>query len=216
LSRARRHVVVARARDDLHGGPAGPSAGGVVAVRLHGWRVARLRPRRGESGARRRLPARDGVGEAQRRAVGPRRGADPLARGRRAGVRPARATPWPPLRRGRARPALVRPRRRRLAAGRGPARARRGPRGDRRTAAASALRDRRTRDAAGITLVDGVRELSRALDGRARVDEVFVADASLSDDVRTVVERARAAGARMTPVSPSVLDRLAYGDRSEG
>jgi TrmH family RNA methyltransferase len=85
-----------------------------------------------------------------------------------------------------------------------------------RIAAAAALRDRRARDDARLTLVDGVRELSRALDAGARVAEVFADEASLAPDARDALERARAAGATITPVNVAVLRRLAYGDRAEG
>ena len=85
-----------------------------------------------------------------------------------------------------------------------------------RVVAAVALRDRRARDAAGLTLVDGVRELSRALAAGARVAEVFVDESALDDDGTAVLTAARAAGAAITPVGTAVLGRLAYGDRSEG
>ena len=85
-----------------------------------------------------------------------------------------------------------------------------------RVRAAAALRDRRARDEAGLTLVDGARELSRALEGGAVVVEAFVDDARLSTDGAAAVERARNAGAAVVAVSGRVLDGLAYGDRSEG
>ena len=85
-----------------------------------------------------------------------------------------------------------------------------------RVRAAAALRDRRARDEAGLTLVDGARELSRALDGGAVVVEAFVDDARLSDEGAAAVERARNAGAAVVAVSGRVLDGLAYGDRAEG
>jgi RNA methyltransferase, TrmH family len=85
-----------------------------------------------------------------------------------------------------------------------------------RIRAAADLRDRRARDETGLTLVDGVRELSRALDGEARVIEVFVDPARLGSDASAVVERARSVGAGVVPVTAPVLDRLAYGDRAEG
>jgi RNA methyltransferase, TrmH family len=85
-----------------------------------------------------------------------------------------------------------------------------------RIVSAIALRERRARDAAGLTLVDGTRELARALAGGARVIELFVDGARLSPDGAAIVERARAAGARLVPVGSAVLDRLAYGDRAEG
>src|SRR3954452_22963378 len=85
-----------------------------------------------------------------------------------------------------------------------------------RVTSAAALRDRRARDDAGLTLVDGVRELSRALDGGAGVAEVFVDPDAIGADGRAVVDRARTSGATITTVGATVLGRLAYGDRSEG
>jgi TrmH family RNA methyltransferase len=85
-----------------------------------------------------------------------------------------------------------------------------------RVRAAAALRDRRARDEAGLTLVDGARELARALAGGAAVVEVFVDATQLGQAGTAAVESARAAGATITAVTAGVLDRLAYGDRSEG
>jgi TrmH family RNA methyltransferase len=85
-----------------------------------------------------------------------------------------------------------------------------------RVRAAAALRDRRSRDEAGLTLVDGSRELARALAGGARVVEVFVDEDRLGAEGRDAVALARSRGAAIVPVASAVLDRLAYGDRSEG
>ncbi len=85
-----------------------------------------------------------------------------------------------------------------------------------RVRAAVELRERRARDATGLTLVDGARELGRALDGGARLVEVFADETGLTPDGASILERARATGAAVVPVTRVVLDRLAYGDRSEG
>lgn len=85
-----------------------------------------------------------------------------------------------------------------------------------RVRAAAELRDRRARDATGLTIVDGTRELERALAGGARVVEVFADEERLSPGAAAVVALARGAGALFVPVTGPVLDRLAYGDRSEG
>jgi RNA methyltransferase, TrmH family len=82
--------------------------------------------------------------------------------------------------------------------------------------AAAALRDRRERDAAGLTLVDGARELGRALAGGAEVVEVFVDEDRLGYEGAVAVDEARRRGAAIVAVSGPVLDRLAYGDRAEG
>ncbi len=85
-----------------------------------------------------------------------------------------------------------------------------------RIRAAAALRDRRTREDAGLTLVDGARELSRALAGGATVVDVFVDETRLTDAGHAAVAAAAAGGAILTVVTGTVIDRLAYGDRSEG
>lgn len=85
-----------------------------------------------------------------------------------------------------------------------------------RVRAALSLRDRRDRDEAGLTLVDGVRELARALAGDAAVVEVFVDEDRLAQDGEAVLVEAGRRGASIVPVVGPVLDRLAYGDRSEG
>ncbi len=84
-----------------------------------------------------------------------------------------------------------------------------------RVRAAAELRGRRRRDETRLTLVDGVRELARALDGGAQVTDLFaVADAGPL--AREVIRRAAAAGATIVTAEPRVIEHLAYGERSEG
>ncbi len=85
-----------------------------------------------------------------------------------------------------------------------------------RVRAAIALRDRRDRESAGATLVDGTRELSRALDGGAVVLEAFVDETRLGDEGRTLLARLVRGGATIVPAAPAILAKLAYGERSEG
>ncbi len=84
-----------------------------------------------------------------------------------------------------------------------------------RVRAAAELRDRRHRDETGLTLVDGVRELTRALDGGAQVTELF-AVVEPAPAARDVIGRAASAGATIVTVEPRVVEHLAYGARSEG
>jgi TrmH family RNA methyltransferase len=81
---------------------------------------------------------------------------------------------------------------------------------------AAALRDRRTREDAGLTLVDGVREVERALAGGARPVEVFADLARLDAHGRALLTEARSRGAAILPTGGAALNRLAYGDRAEG
>jgi TrmH family RNA methyltransferase len=81
---------------------------------------------------------------------------------------------------------------------------------------AAALRDRRTREETGLTLVDGLRELDRALAGGARPVEVFADLGRLDESGRALLAAARGAGALILPTAGPALDKLAYGDRAEG
>jgi TrmH family RNA methyltransferase len=85
-----------------------------------------------------------------------------------------------------------------------------------RVKAAVRLRDRREREVTGLTIVDGAREILRALDAGVRVETAFVAE----DLLRTPDARAVAARLRHRPstlsVSPPVLAKVAFGERSDG
>jgi len=86
-----------------------------------------------------------------------------------------------------------------------------------RVKAAARLRERRAREASGLTLVDGARELLRALDGGIAVEESFVCrDLVRTADAAAALERLESAGVRIIEVSPAVLGKVAFGDRSDG
>jgi TrmH family RNA methyltransferase len=86
-----------------------------------------------------------------------------------------------------------------------------------RVKAAIALRDRRERDSTGLTLVDGAREVRRALDAGAAVVEAFICEPMLAGpDARAALDRLSAAGSTVHSVSEAVFGRLAFGERAEG
>jgi len=89
--------------------------------------------------------------------------------------------------------------------------------GNPRVRAAATLRDRRERDRRGLTLIDGSRELRRALEAGVEVVEVFVCESLLAGpDARAALDRLRAAGTPIQPTSEAVLAKLAFGERAEG
>jgi TrmH family RNA methyltransferase len=79
---------------------------------------------------------------------------------------------------------------------------------------ALSLRDRRERDRTGLTIVDGGRELRRAVEAGVDVVEAFVDEVRCDDnpDCRAAVE----ALPGWASISGVVAARLAYGDRFEG
>lgn len=85
-----------------------------------------------------------------------------------------------------------------------------------RVRAAAALRDRRARSEAGLTLIDGIRELARAVAGGASVVEVYVDRGRRTPEGDAAIEAAGASGAEILEVSDVVVDRLAYGHRGDG
>jgi TrmH family RNA methyltransferase len=85
-----------------------------------------------------------------------------------------------------------------------------------RVKAAVRLRDRAERDLTGLTIVDGAREILRALDAGVRVEQAFVAPELLrSPDGHAVADRLRHRPTTLE-VSPAVLARVAFGQRSDG
>jgi TrmH family RNA methyltransferase len=85
-----------------------------------------------------------------------------------------------------------------------------------RVKAAVRLRDRRERDATGLTLVDGGRELLRALARSVAVDHAFTCRHLLGPDAAAAVDALERMGVQLIEVSPAVLARVAFGDRSDG
>lgn len=86
-----------------------------------------------------------------------------------------------------------------------------------RVAAAVALRDRRDRERTGLTLIDGARELRRALDRDVEVTEVFVCEPLLAGpDARAALDALRDRGATLISTSEAVFAKVAFGERAEG
>jgi TrmH family RNA methyltransferase len=86
-----------------------------------------------------------------------------------------------------------------------------------RVKAAAALRDRRRREDLGLTLVDGARELRRALDADVDVVELFACEAMLAgSDARMVMDDASTRGLTVTPVTEAAFGKIAFGSRTDG
>jgi RNA methyltransferase, TrmH family len=79
------------------------------------------------------------------------------------------------------------------------------------------LRDARHRAKQGRLLIDGVRELGRAITAGVRIVEVFVCQSlAASAECRELLARLPAAGGEVLAVSEVVMEKLAFGSRSEG
>lgn len=86
-----------------------------------------------------------------------------------------------------------------------------------RIRAAAALRDRAERESSGLTVIDGARELRRALDAGVEVVEAFVCDQMLAgEDARVVLTALHSGRAPVHQTSPAAFAKLAFGNRAEG
>jgi len=86
---------------------------------------------------------------------------------------------------------------------------------------AAKLRTARERRQTGLTLVDGIRELSRAAAAGVEILEVFVAAEAAADAARSAartacLEACAARGAAVVALSSRAFARIAFGDRDEG
>jgi TrmH family RNA methyltransferase len=79
------------------------------------------------------------------------------------------------------------------------------------------LRDRRERERTGRTVVDGAREIRRALEAGVAIEEAFLCTPLLRGaDARLALELLRERGVPAWETSEVVFDRLAFGERAEG
>lgn len=87
---------------------------------------------------------------------------------------------------------------------------------------AAALRDAGERRRTGLTLVDGIRELTRATTAGIEVVDVFVADGRDNEEPSRIAERTAcleaciASGARVVLLGDRAFAKVAFGDRNEG
>jgi TrmH family RNA methyltransferase len=79
------------------------------------------------------------------------------------------------------------------------------------------LRERRERDASGLTLVDGVREVRRALEAGVEVVEAFVCQPLLAgEDARVALDLLADRRVPVISTTEAAFAKIAFGDRAEG
>jgi len=79
------------------------------------------------------------------------------------------------------------------------------------------LRDRRPRDEAGVFLVEGYREIRRALEKQVKIDELYYApDWFLGENEPALIEQAAASGARLFELTKEAFAKVAYRERPDG
>ncbi|MCA9236633.1 MAG: hypothetical protein KDA44_14250 [Planctomycetales bacterium] len=86
-----------------------------------------------------------------------------------------------------------------------------------RVKAAAKLRTGRKREAAARFLIDGPREIARAIAAGVEIAEAFVCEELVEGDEATAaVTKLRAAAGEFATVAPEVFEKLCYGDRGSG
>jgi len=79
------------------------------------------------------------------------------------------------------------------------------------------LRDRRPRDEAGVFLVEGYREIRRALEKNIVLSEVYYApEWFLGENEPALLESAAAAGAKLFELTKDTFAKVAYRERPDG
>ncbi|MFT3783446.1 MAG: RNA methyltransferase [Nibricoccus sp.] len=79
------------------------------------------------------------------------------------------------------------------------------------------LRDRRPRDEAGVFLVEGYREIRRALEKNVPLKELYFSpDWFLGENEPALIEKAAAAGAQVFELSKDAFSKVAYRERPDG
>jgi len=79
------------------------------------------------------------------------------------------------------------------------------------------LRDRRPRDEAGVFLIEGYREIFRALEKNVVLHELYFSpDWFLGENESALLARAEAAGAKLFELPKEAFAKVAYRDRPDG
>lgn len=82
---------------------------------------------------------------------------------------------------------------------------------------ALSLRERRTRDQSGLFLIEGYRELLRALEADWLLVRLFMCEPLfLGENEQALIKRAAETGAEMIACDPKLFQRLSYRDRPDG
>lgn len=79
------------------------------------------------------------------------------------------------------------------------------------------LRDRRPRDEAGVFLIEGYRQIIRALDKSVAITELYICPGwYLGENEAALIARAKADGAHVLQLSKEAFAKVAYRERPDG
>ncbi len=79
------------------------------------------------------------------------------------------------------------------------------------------LRERRERDESGLFLIEGYRELLRAVESKRKIQQLFICpELFLGSNEPALIDRIASQGAEVFVCSQTVLQKLSYRDRPDG
>lgn len=79
------------------------------------------------------------------------------------------------------------------------------------------LRDRSERDETGLFIIEGYRELLRAVDGRYPIESLYVCPGLfLGSNEQALIERIKKQGAQVWDCTENVFSKISYRDRPDG
>lgn len=81
---------------------------------------------------------------------------------------------------------------------------------------AARLRDRQGRNDQSRIIIEGVREISRAIEAGVQLIEVFYCPDLFRPENHALLPAAERLGAELLEVTRPIMEKLAYGDRAEG
>ncbi|MBC8353434.1 MAG: RNA methyltransferase [Planctomycetes bacterium] len=81
---------------------------------------------------------------------------------------------------------------------------------------AAKLRERRGRREQQRIIIDGIREIGRALDAGVNILETFICESGLSEEGQSLERCLAESGCELVFVNQSVLEKIAFGDRFDG
>lgn len=78
------------------------------------------------------------------------------------------------------------------------------------------LRERRGRRDQQRIIIDGIREIGRALDAEVELVEAYVCESALGEEGSSLQRRLGASGCELVFVNQSVIEKISFGDRFDG
>lgn len=79
------------------------------------------------------------------------------------------------------------------------------------------LKDRRHREEQGLMVIEGYREIARALENGIRIKQLFVCgERAQNEHAECIIEQARQAGSEILEIDLRILEKIAYRENPDG